>query len=307
MKNLIRFIFVASSFLCSTVRADITSDLIGYWKLDEQSGTTANDDSGNGFDGTTSDSPSWVSGLIGGGLEFTGDDNIVVPQESEFTGMTEFTVAFIINPTLGSYNHIFGLWGGNGQRAFTIDLLASSAIEIGVSSNGTNYYTGSAVLSGISSGTWTKVVCTYKAGVGMEIYYDKVPQGFGGIFANEGLPASIGTATGDLMFGEDNNPSDGVSRFVGKLDEVRFYNRAFTQGDVDELFDFVEPTATPTYTPTQTPTYTPTVTNTPTNTHTVTNTPTITNTPTNTPTSTVTPTPGGFDVNCKCTLTGAGF
>jgi len=37
-------------------------DLIGYWKFDETSGTTAQDATGNGNDGTLNGDPQWVAG-----------------------------------------------------------------------------------------------------------------------------------------------------------------------------------------------------------------------------------------------------
>jgi len=40
--------------------------LVGRWRLDETSGTTANDSSGNGNRGTLRGSPQWRPGMIGG-------------------------------------------------------------------------------------------------------------------------------------------------------------------------------------------------------------------------------------------------
>ena len=46
--------------------SDIVSDLLMHWKLDETTGTTASDSSGNGYDGTTQnmDDSNWVGGII---------------------------------------------------------------------------------------------------------------------------------------------------------------------------------------------------------------------------------------------------
>ncbi len=50
---------------------------IGYWNLDEESGLTAHDVSGNGHDGTLQGSPRWVSGYYGNALEFDGIDDYI--------------------------------------------------------------------------------------------------------------------------------------------------------------------------------------------------------------------------------------
>jgi len=45
---------------------------IGHWKLDENTGSTANDSSGNSLTGTLANSPTWTKGQFGGSLLFNG-------------------------------------------------------------------------------------------------------------------------------------------------------------------------------------------------------------------------------------------
>ncbi|MDE2038180.1 MAG: hypothetical protein KGI69_03105, partial [Patescibacteria group bacterium] len=45
--------------------ADITTGLVGYWKLDEGSGTTATDTSSTGDNGTINNGATYVTGKIG--------------------------------------------------------------------------------------------------------------------------------------------------------------------------------------------------------------------------------------------------
>jgi len=52
--------------------ADITTGLVGYWQLDETSGTTARDASGRGNPGTLVHNPAWASGKFGGAVSFNG-------------------------------------------------------------------------------------------------------------------------------------------------------------------------------------------------------------------------------------------
>ncbi|RKX45773.1 MAG: hypothetical protein DRP64_04205, partial [Verrucomicrobia bacterium] len=52
----------------------------GWWKLDEGSGATAVDSSGNGYNGTIVGSPSWSPGKFGQAIDFDGiDDYIDIP------------------------------------------------------------------------------------------------------------------------------------------------------------------------------------------------------------------------------------
>ena len=50
----------------------IGSGLVGYWKFDEGSGTTAADLSGSGNNGTLVNGPSWTQGQVNGALSFDG-------------------------------------------------------------------------------------------------------------------------------------------------------------------------------------------------------------------------------------------
>jgi hypothetical protein len=52
--------------------ANFARGLVGYWKFDEGSGTTANDSSGYGNNGTLYNSPTWTTGKVGGALSFNG-------------------------------------------------------------------------------------------------------------------------------------------------------------------------------------------------------------------------------------------
>jgi len=47
-------------------------DLLGWWKLDDGTGTIAVDSSGNGNDGTFVGDPEWVAGKFGSALLFDG-------------------------------------------------------------------------------------------------------------------------------------------------------------------------------------------------------------------------------------------
>jgi len=61
--------------LMSAARAD----LVGWWRLDDGSGTTAIDSSGGGNDGTFQGDPQWVAGKVAGALEMDGGDYVDVP------------------------------------------------------------------------------------------------------------------------------------------------------------------------------------------------------------------------------------
>ena len=61
--------------------------LVGHWMLDDESGNTAADASGNDNEGTLRGGPRWTAGRIGGALEFDGVDGYFVAAASTVSAM----------------------------------------------------------------------------------------------------------------------------------------------------------------------------------------------------------------------------
>lgn len=93
----------------------VNGGLVGHWKLDETSGTTASDASGSGHDGLLVGSPAWESSAIyGGGLAFDytdGNDYVELPNSAVLDSLQlgSYTLAtwfkpFSIPPATGNDN-----------------------------------------------------------------------------------------------------------------------------------------------------------------------------------------------------------
>lgn len=81
----------------------------------------------------------------------------------------------------------------------------------------------------VSDGTWHHLAATYD-GSTMRIYVDGDERGTNSVsFTGKSTNASL-----DLMRDTDF-PSDGTTYTSGKLDEVRVYDRALSQSEIDEL------------------------------------------------------------------------
>src|SRR5205814_7946135 len=82
------------------VSMDPRDGLVGWWKLDDGTGTTALDSSGYGDNGTLSNGPAWTSGPLVGSLSFDGlNDYVSCPIASiyDFDATNNFTIAMWIN------------------------------------------------------------------------------------------------------------------------------------------------------------------------------------------------------------------
>jgi len=103
---------------------DLTSNLVGYWPMNESSGTNVPDVSGNGHDGTALHDPAWSAGRSHNCLTFSGPLNqglqtsAVVnsgpmtvagwfKMTSDYASATEPMVLFLCGDSLGSHSD----WG----------------------------------------------------------------------------------------------------------------------------------------------------------------------------------------------------
>ena len=82
---------LVSFVLVLSLAVSTQADLVGYWSFDEGFGTVAFDASGNGFDGTLTGDPQWVTGQVGGALEFDGDDSVEIPHNDLLSITDEIT------------------------------------------------------------------------------------------------------------------------------------------------------------------------------------------------------------------------
>lgn len=229
---------------CQLAHADITTGLIGWWKMDEGSGTSAFDSSQNGNTGTLTNSPTWTTGKINGALTFSpsGSGNWVDAGDiNAFDSLTSMSVCSwvyptnntidggIVNKTYDSSTDGFLLFldtsgvGGSKLYSFFIADSASTA----------NTRIESAANSAVT-GAWTHICGTFTAGssTGLRMY----------INGSEVAGSPVSTTS---ISGIDAGPRHfyigsrdlGITPFTGNIDEVRVYNRVLSSSDVTELYN----------------------------------------------------------------------
>ena len=233
---------VNNLFVETSGASDITSGLVGHWKLDDGSGTTAVDSSGNGFDGTLTNGPTWDSGgMIKGDLLFV-DDNLTsvnIPYSD---------TAGALQPTSGiTYSlWVYPLSNGGYERIIhrrrdwhDLRLMADGTSRFNLRVNGTTRYPNTGVTVPLNG--WHHLVGTYD-GSEVAIYLDGVKQG------SVAATGSIDTYGTDFAIGRDISMSNNGEAFDGYIDDVRIYNRGLSASEVRQLYFYREHRST--FTPT---------------------------------------------------------
>ncbi len=214
--------------------ADLDDDpaLAGWWKLDEASGLTAADSSGNGNHGTLIDMPGdqWVRGIKDGALEFVGGNVVNCGTGSSLNVTTEFTIAAWVKLAPGNDGYYAGIAGKlvtSPYSGFSLVRHSSNVFRLWVG-NGTDDLASSAVSSNrtYTDTAWHHVVGVRKAGTNY-LYVDGVKQQATSTtdFAPSTQYAFIGA--------QYSNYDDRY--FKGIIDDVRLYSRALTDAEIKQL------------------------------------------------------------------------
>lgn len=222
--------------------ASLSSGLVGYWRLDEGTSTTADDSSGNGNTGTVNSpgAASWIEGFIGFAMSFDGTsgyisvpDNATLNMTSAFSIHARFSIDSIstswpnnwrgivskgdpdatnagwqigtYSPSGGTGTPLVSVFVRRGSVYGPISCYASTALTTGT------YYTIDAVWD-----STTGKLSIYLNGTLENSVYNTSPQAASSAILTIGKRFSGGA-------------------FVGKIDDVRVYNRALASWEIKEL------------------------------------------------------------------------
>ncbi|MCM8795027.1 MAG: hypothetical protein NC819_04415 [Candidatus Omnitrophica bacterium] len=203
-----------------------------YLKLDDGAGTTATDSSGNGFNGTLANGPSWndevapIPSSNPYSISFDGaDDSVNVSSASLLNPTLAFTISGWIYADAVAGGTILAKWNTTGNlRQYKLEL-SSGKLKLTASTNGQSSGERSVTSTGsISTGTWTHVAGVYEGDI-MKVYIDAVST------SASFSVASAFTGTTSLRLGRE----EGGSYFDGLIDEVKLYNIALTDAEIAVL------------------------------------------------------------------------
>lgn len=210
------------------------SGLLGYWPLDEGSGTSTADRSGNGHTGTITDAE-WVTGKAKNALDFNGSSaKVNVGSLSYGTQTHPWTIAAWIN--LPDLNGIFTsvLWNG-GDAVF-----GDAAVGLFLSYGKLRPYSGKygaserycTANSAIATGQWVHVVGTYTGTFASSSFT---------VYVNGSAVADTDGQSGDGSTNGGNDDSWDIGFALTYwadclLDDVAIWNRVLSPAEIAEIY-----------------------------------------------------------------------
>jgi len=205
---------------------------VAHWRLDEGSGTTFNDISGNLNTGTLVNSPSWKLGKYGKSIYLNGSNQYGYVADSTSLDITStMTVSFWArrDSSSASWEELFGKgYYSGGWQELTYYAQVQNDDNLGFYMNtGSTDRVVSTDADTFPIGTWTHFSLVYD-GSYMKIYQDGVE------VKSTAATGAIATNNMRLGIGRDCDAtcSNNASYFNGNLDDFKIYNYARSPGQI---------------------------------------------------------------------------
>ena len=199
---------------------DPTPGLVAAFAFDEGSGTTVADASGNGNVGTVSGA-AWTSGKYNSGLSFSGSfSRVNVPDANSLRLTTGMTLEAWVKPTTVTNNWRDVVYKGNDNYyLMATSTNAGRPAAGGIIGGVNNASFGGAALA---TNTFAHLAATYD-GATVRLYVNGAQVG------SKAATGNIAASTNPLQIGGDSIYGQ---YFAGTIDEVRIYNTALTQSQI---------------------------------------------------------------------------
>ncbi|MBV6644502.1 MAG: fibronectin type III domain-containing protein [Cyclobacteriaceae bacterium] len=217
----------------------ITGETLGglkiRWTLNDTSGSVATDISDNGFDGGLSSGMTFDSngtdGILEGALNFDGNDKVTMSDPSFFDFGYPFTMSAWVRTT-GPGGRVFLFLGDKGRNDVWYALRTSFGTSGKVRIEARRINSSASLNSNtvIQDGEWHLVTGVFESATRHDLYVD-------GVFdssLNSGI--NFRSSINRFSAGALDRQST-ADRYEGDLDDVRFYDRALSPAEVQNLYN----------------------------------------------------------------------
>jgi hypothetical protein len=212
-----------------------SAELVGHWQLDEGSGATTADSSGNGNTGTLVGGPEWAAGTFGGALQFNGASSYVeIPSSDSLAATEQVTVMAWSNWTDAGDSWMCLL--ANGQQNgpwenYGLFVNRPSRFAYFTLSLDDTHTPQQAPNNTVAPGEWQHLCGTWDGSTariyvnGALVFEVAKP----GVLTSPRLPLRLGHRNGSTHF------------YNGLMDEVAVFNHAMTEAQIQEAMLGISP------------------------------------------------------------------
>jgi hypothetical protein len=200
-------------------------NLVGWWTLDEGSGTTAFDSSGKGNDATFQGNPQWVAdGRLGGAVQFNGTTDYLAAPDSDSLDIKgdRLTLAAWVKGNSWATSHIIRKIPDTGTGSIYFIRVQANVLRGDLATAA-----GTVVVQGVTpvrAQEWIHVALVYDGAEG-RIYLN------GAVDGRINLSGKIAESNNELRLGR----GEPAGYLNGSVDDVRIYNRALTVDEIKAL------------------------------------------------------------------------
>ncbi len=226
------------------VSIPLHQDLLSYWALDEKAGNLAQDSAPGGIvsdTGQLRNSPTWISGKFGAGLQFNGtNQDVLIPNSADMNiGASAVTMSAWVkldqlpSNISGSYagifdstpdNYVLYLDKSNNQLRFKVTTATGGTARPGIAA------------AALNTTDWLHVMGVYDGQGSAQIYFNGE---LADVVAGSGLTAPVRT---DQVAGigsqvGDSAPYSPTSFFKGGIADLGVWNRALGLAEARYLYN----------------------------------------------------------------------
>lgn len=228
-------VVVGSYGLTTVVNGAEDTDLILHWNLNEGSGSTAYDDSGNDYDGTLYNDPVYVQGNEGYGVELNGEYQFIqTPTPFGFLGTPDQPYAlsaWVKLPQTGQSGNIFHISSNDGGDGWCIPFLTLTEGHFVATGWDNNGMVSAADPVEAASGVWHQVISTWDQENGLRLFVNGELVGT--------TPQTEYAASGSAMYASlglgNASCSNDQGYLTGVVDDARIYSRALLPDDIEAI------------------------------------------------------------------------
>lgn len=220
----------------------LTDNLLLHYGLNDGSGTSATDSSGNARTGTLVNTPTWTTAKVGASaLTFASASSqyVTMPVSNLLRNINAVTVAFWVKTTATTNQRMFFVSSNTGTTTSRFSI-SHSAVTAGVlqvvarAGDGEGAQTKNATGNAINDGNWHYV------SVVVDIANDTIT-----IYVDGSSVSATGTISFTATSISDTDPQaarlgslgDSTLFFNGSLDEVSLWSRALSGAEITTLYN----------------------------------------------------------------------